>query len=460
MSVTDGDGSPISVYSNVIDIMSMANVYSYYHDIEDYDSFLSYAKELWKNSHSYSISMSDIYYCSGCLDEDAQQRELEELEEEARAEAAGFAEEEGGALDGAAIPYMDEAETDAQPPVSVTITSGQAMSAAGTTAYGDTSEEDSASEDPASKNSSSENSSSENSSSEDSQPVGETSEVQELVMETEDPDAAASADYGYRIATASDASVSQRRTSHFASSNGNCPGHVDLIIHMKIRGLEDQKGLYEADPAGSDSAADGADGWEGWTEENRAYALYLSKEDWYSKYGLSISMITMTNPLTPSEIEAYMEKLPENLSETRRKIIEFALSSVGKIPYYWGGKASVPGYEGNRFGTLIGADTKGRLLKGLDCSGWINWVYWSVLGQSLPYESTSGLALLGTKISRDQLQPGDIVVRTGEDAHVIMFLGWTDDGRILCIHESSAGVNNVTVSTRDAHWPYYRSLLD
>lgn len=64
------------------------------------------------------------------------------------------------------------------------------------------------------------------------------------------------------------------------------------------------------------------------------------------------------------------------------------------------------------------------------------------------------------KIGRNELQPGDIVIRTGEGAHVIMFLGWTEDGRIRCIHESSAGVNNVTVSVRDANWPYYIRILD
>lgn len=168
----------------------------------------------------------------------------------------------------------------------------------------------------------------------------------------------------------------------------------------------------------------------------------------------------MTNPLTPSEIDSYMADLPSDLSVTRRELIRYALSSVGKIPYHWGGKASRPDYNGNNFGTLVPADTEGRILKGLDCSGWINWVYWSVTGSRLPYESTSGLALCGTKIGRNELQPGDIVIRTGEDAHVIMFLGWTEDGRIRCIHESSAGVNNVTVSVRDANWPYYIRILN
>lgn len=55
-------------------------------------------------------------------------------------------------------------------------------------------------------------------------------------------------------------------------------------------------------------------------------------------------------------------------------------------------------------------------------------------------------------------QPGDILIRTGADSHVVMFLGWTSDGRIRCVHETSGSINNVTVGTRNAGWPYYRRL--
>ncbi len=155
-----------------------------------------------------------------------------------------------------------------------------------------------------------------------------------------------------------------------------------------------------------------------------------------------------------------MNSLPDTTSQVRRNLIHFALSSVGKVPYYWGGKPSAPNYSRNAFGSLVAPDNKGRVLKGLDCSGWISWVYWSVTGKRLSHESTSGLALCGSPVSRSSLQPGDIILRTGENAHVIMFLGWTEDGKIRCIHESSGDVNNVMVSVRDANWPYYRNLID
>ena len=66
-------------------------------------------------------------------------------------------------------------------------------------------------------------------------------------------------------------------------------------------------------------------------------------------------------------------------------------------------------------------------MKGLDCSGWISWVYWSALGRRLPAESTDGLIGCGAAVAREDLKPGDIIVRLGEEGHVVMFLAWDLD---------------------------------
>lgn len=567
MQVTDGDGNPISVYSNVIEIMSMANVYTWYQNPQDYDLFLNYAKGLWQASHSYSVSMSDVYYCSGCMDEEAEARERERLEAAARAEEQGLITEEGieadslqdsedfagadssaspvilsnhgkkesaadpsqasGSSSGTSEETVDPYETEKS--TSGVITAGQSRqtaaegtseaseAAAGAGGSSDAAkhsdESGSLSVEDNSETASDGLSASDNletasgslnaadnletaadgsgamgapeaaagsgtaeisdeaSDSSDASGVsgaaGESASGQnfsgqeeglgETVSDTDSASETSGENPGQAeegTATASDAS---RQSS---GQKNDCPGHIDLIIKMKICGLDDEKGLYSLDSTGNDPSNITENGWQGWTEEAREYVSQLSSQDWFRNYGLSVSVISMLNPLTGSEIEAYLEKLPASLSPERRSVIEFALASVGKVPYYWGGKASHPDYDGNGFGTLVSPDTKGRVLKGLDCSGWISWVYWSATGERLPYESTSGLAVCGTRIGREQLQPGDIIVRTGADAHVIMFLGWTEGGRILCIHESSAGVNNVTVAVRDANWPYYRKLLD
>ena len=252
-------------------------------------------------------------------------------------------------------------------------------------------------------------------------------------------------------------------------SKNYCPGHVDLYVKVTIYGFEDAKGLRtvalsaddqdENEATKSLNAALARNGWNGWTEEQMGYVQKLISQDWFKTYGLSISTINPKQPLTEEEISKYLSSLPEDLSDERKDVIKFALSSVGKIPYYWGGKASAASYEKNGFGRVIEADYKGRVLRGLDCSGWVQWVYWSAIGNRLNgANSTATLIGEGQKIKRSELQPGDIVVRVGADSHVVMFLQWAGNGNMIVIHENS-GANNVSVSEVTANYPYYRKLI-
>lgn len=109
-------------------------------------------------------------------------------------------------------------------------------------------------------------------------------------------------------------------------------------------------------------------------------------------FGLSASSFSTGKALTDEEIQGYLNELPADLSQQRRSIIEQALHSVGKIPYYFGGKPSSSGYEGNSFYSMVQPDYKGRIFRGLDCSGWINWVYWSATGNQPSAYSTSTLS--------------------------------------------------------------------
>lgn len=253
-------------------------------------------------------------------------------------------------------------------------------------------------------------------------------------------------------------------------SKNYCPGHVDLYVKVTIYGFEDAKGLrtvaLSADDQDENEATKSLDaalarnGWNGWTEEQMGYVQKLISQDWFKTYGLSISTINPKQPLTEEEISKYLSSLPEDISDERKAVIKFALSSVGKIPYYWGGKASAASYEKNGFGRVIEADYKGRVLRGLDCSGWVQWVYWSAIGNRLNgASSTATLIGEGQKIKRSELQPGDIIVRVGADSHVVMFLQWAGNGNMIVIHENS-GANNVSVSEVTANYPYYRKLID
>lgn len=238
-----------------------------------------------------------------------------------------------------------------------------------------------------------------------------------------------------------------------------CHGHADLHIKAVITGLsQSSKSLFSLDSIGNMEPKEA--GWTGWTQENKNVAKSLADQDWMEAYGLTLTPSFISSPLSYEEIDNYMNHLPESLSQERRRLIHYALSSVGRVPYYWGGKPGSPGYDKNHFGAPVTPDEKGRSLKGLDCSGWISWIYWSALQKHLSSESTAGLTTLGTGIQRKDLQPGDIIVRTGTEGHVVMFLCWESNGDMTVIHESSALVDNVTVTTMKADWSYYRKLVD
>lgn len=468
IQAVDGDGHAVSPYSNVPQIMSMANVYTYYHNPQDSDAFLSYAKALWEASHSYTMSISDVYYCSGCIGKNAEELEQKALLEEAEAEKENPNLERPYEEISEENSETEESGSDNQAQTSV-ITAGlttaekkakeasRAESIAAETEHAETVPESTSGVITApSKQKTASPSNAE-------QAVAVLSSADQSPTDTEasKPEPSESENSAETASKQEESSAAETSAAVESKSSGlSCPGHVDLTVTMKIGGLSEGAGLFALDAAGNDESKYTEGGWQGWTDENRQAAIQLASEDWYQKYGLSVSSISTGTPLTAEEIEAYLSELPADISETRKELLRFALNSVGKVPYYWGGKPSAKNYDGNHFGTPASPDVDGRTLKGLDCSGWISWVYWSVTGNHLPYEGTSGLAALGKRISREDLQPGDILIRTGADAHVVMFLGWTSDGRVRCVHETSGSINNVTVGTRNAGWPYYRRLID
>lgn len=473
IQAVDGDGHAVSPYSNVPQIMSMANVYTYYRNPQDSNAFLSYAKALWEASHSYTMSISDVYYCSGCIGKDAEELEQKALLEEAEAE------KENPDLE---RPYEEiSGEEDAGDGQSASAETQTSVITAGLSTSEKKAKEASRAESiaaetetetetvpestsgvitaPSRQKAASPSNAEKSAAVQDAADAGQAvSESGEPASETAESNIETSAETEPQKEGSSEAETSAAEEQK--SSGLSCPGHVDLTITMKIGGLNEGAGLFALDAVGNDASKYSESAWQGWSEENRAAAISLASEDWYQKYGLSVSSISTGTPLSAEEIETYLDELPSDISDTRKELLRFALNSVGKVPYYWGGKPSAKNYEGNHFGTLMPPDVDGRTLKGLDCSGWISWVYWSVTGTHLPYEGTSGLAALGKRISREDLQPGDILIRTGADSHVVMFLGWTSDGRIRCVHETSGSINNVTVGTRNAGWPYYRRLID
>lgn len=152
--------------------------------------------------------------------------------------------------------------------------------------------------------------------------------------------------------------------------------------------------------------------------------------------------------LSKEDIQKLIKKLPKDTTKLRKNIIIQAADAVGKIPYYWGGAAVVPGYDGNDFGKPIAPDEAGRSLKGMDCSHFIDWVYWTVMNNNLGNMNTEGQIRQCSRIEKSQLLPGDLafLMENGVTTHVGIYAGMNESGEAVWIHEN-AGDNNVSMNT-------------
>ena len=442
--------------SNAREIISIINTLHYFGILKDMKTMEDYADKLWNASHKYSVRIGGIYYCDGsCLDETADGRkDADESGAEAAgaviagAEAAG-AETVGAAVAGAeaagaetAGAVIDGSQTAGAKAVEAAVagsetTGAEAVEAVagaetagaetvGTAAAGTEAVESGAA---------------------GGEPVGSMAASAAAEAETA------------AVASFSDASsiVSGASDTGPADSSRTCPGHVDCTVLAVVKGTAEADSLFQA---ADTLEAVKASGWTGWNADTRNMAGALLAQDWSQEYGLYTVDYPVKGLLNSQEIELYMSLVPEDASRQRKDFVRYALTSVGKIPYYWGGKPSAPGYTGNGFGSLTVPDEDGRLLKGLDCSGWINWVYWSVTGKGLGAQSTGTLLGCGSPVARDELLPGDICIRFNPMAHVVIFLGWTAEGNMLCIQETTGNSNNVEVGTVTSNWESYRRILE
>lgn len=254
-----------------------------------------------------------------------------------------------------------------------------------------------------------------------------------------------------------------------------CPGHVDLNVNACIVGLEENETtkLYQIDPGVTAAKmveynqrltgySYGNLSFKQWDSENREYVELFYEDDWKASYGIDIASLqqkvtgisssSTSSTLSAAERKKLLDSLPDNLSEKRRKVIEWALDAVGRIPYHFGDVAQYPGYEKNNFGARSWSDYKGRNKKGLDCAKFVDWVYWSTVNNNLGNGSTSTLRGVGK--STNTLKPGDIVVRGsttgGTGAHTGIFIGYNSKNQMIYVHESSSGGGNVKVSAGSA----------
>ena len=157
-------------------------------------------------------------------------------------------------------------------------------------------------------------------------------------------------------------------------------------------------------------------------------------------YGVADDGQGPLDTLTDAEMAAFVNR--QSCSAARKHILITALSLVGKVPYFWGGK-SAAGWNDDwntpRVVTAGGSVTTGTVRPyGLDCSGFCGWVFDTALGVTV---GRSCNAQYGNtfEIAEAELLPGDLgfLAKDGGWGHVLVFAGYGEGGERMWVHSTS-----------------------
>lgn len=211
---------------------------------------------------------------------------------------------------------------------------------------------------------------------------------------------------------------------------------------------------------------------DGWTERN-LYITITAKtaEEMKTVYHFNRNQIVALDELleqralllelledvysVSGDTAALLRNLPEDLSPEREAVVRAACSLVGKVNYFWGGKSLVIGWD-TRWGelrqvTAAGSSTTGTYRPyGMDCSGFVDWVFYNQSGGSYIIGHGGGATMQHsycTDISWADAQPGDLVFYP-DNSHVGIVGGRGANGKLLIIHCAS-GYNNVVITGKE-----------
>ena len=214
------------------------------------------------------------------------------------------------------------------------------------------------------------------------------------------------------------------------------------------------------------------EGDDGWTEKN-LYITVTAKtaEEMKTEYHFNRNQIAALDELleqrdllreliedvysVSGDTAALLHDLPEGLLTEREAVVRTACSLVGKVNYFWGGKSLVIGWDA-RWGelrqvTAAGSSTTGTYRPyGLDCSGFVDWVFYNQSGGSYVIGHGGGATMQHsycTDISWADAQPGDLVFYP-DNSHVGIVGGRDANGEVLIIHCAS-GYNNVVITGKE-----------
>ena len=169
--------------------------------------------------------------------------------------------------------------------------------------------------------------------------------------------------------------------------------------------------------------------------------------------------------LDPEILDGITLLMPSDLSEQRRQVVLTGAQLLGKVHYFWGGKSRVLGWD-SRWGTptrvwAAGSPSTGTVRPfGLDCSGFVDWVFYNVSGGTYLIGHGGGASSQHsycTPISWSEALPGDLAFYPG-DRHVGIVVGHDTFGNVKIMHCAS-GSNNVVITGKigfvSVGRPYY-----
>ena len=233
------------------------------------------------------------------------------------------------------------------------------------------------------------------------------------------------------------------------SGHRYCPGHKRLRIIVNCLSMEDI-----IDDIGFD------DFQKEWARELMLWDL----ENMYPGEGFEVDGgISGLSGLTPLEITQLLSGLPET-GVRRSEIINSAVSLVGKVPYFWGGKSSA-GWNNKwntpQMVTAPGVSESGTVIPyGLDCSGFVDWAYKTAgVGNVLSAGGTAYQWNQSYGINKRDALPGDLVFKNPPNSnginHVGIYLGKDSSGRDKFVHCSYS--DGVTIDSWSG-FKYYRRV--
>lgn len=173
-------------------------------------------------------------------------------------------------------------------------------------------------------------------------------------------------------------------------------------------------------------------------------------------------------PVDSAVLQAALEA-NGTLDAERQTVVDAALSLVGQVRYFWGGKSGAIGFD-PEWGEMAvvesaGSETTGTLRpRGLDCSGYTSWCFIQTGMTFAEMEERFGNGTYrqwhqSDPVAWSELQPGDLLFQydpgAGKGNHVGIVVGFTETGEPLIAH-CAASFNDVVVTGRGDIFRYPR----